>query len=65
MQPFAWIEKNKGFMFHANPLKIGMTAGVESRSVVRLPTDFDGVFIIKPYEGSEIKAGVQGSFQKK
>ncbi len=63
MQPFAWIEKNKGFIFHANPLKIGMTAGVESRSVLRLPSDFDGAFIVKHYEDGEVKAGIQGSSQ--
>lgn len=64
MQPFAWVEKNKGVMFHANPLKIGMTAGVESKSILRLPPGFDGVFIIKHHKGGEVKAGIQGNFTK-
>ena len=65
MQPFAWVEKNKGIMFHANPLKIGLSAGIESRSILRLPVDFEGIFVIKQYEDGSVKVGAQESIQKK
>lgn len=45
VQPYAWIEKNQGIIFHANPLKTGISGGVESRSVIQLPVNFDGVFM--------------------
>lgn len=45
LQPYAWIEKNRGIMVHANVLKIGILAGTESLSAIRLPSNFDGIFI--------------------
>jgi hypothetical protein len=64
LQPFAWIEKNYGLMFHTNPIKIGFSAGIESRSVLRLPPDFEGVFIINRDQNGTVKAGVQGELQR-
>ncbi len=64
LQPFAWFEKNGGIMFHANPIKIGFSAGIESRSVLRLPPDFDGIFIINRDQNGIVKAGAQGSLQQ-
>ncbi|WP_297326014.1 hypothetical protein [Nitrosomonas sp.] len=63
-QPFAWFEKNQGIMFHANPMKIGFSAGIESRSVLRLPLSFNGIFIINRDQNGTVKAGVQGELQK-
>jgi hypothetical protein len=45
VQPYAWIEKNQGIIFHANSLKTGFSAGTESRDVIRLPEEFDGIFM--------------------
>lgn len=64
MQPFAWFERNQGVMLHANSLKIGLSAGIEARNVLRLPPDFEGVFIINRDSDGSIKAGVQGSLQQ-
>ncbi len=64
IQPFAWVEKNQGVMFHANPTKVGFSVGVESRSVLRLPPEFDGIFMFHRYEDGNIKAGAQGSLLK-
>lgn len=64
LQPFAWIEKNYGFMFHANPVKIGFSAGIESRNVLRVPLDFNGTFIINRDQNGTVKAGVQGELQR-
>ncbi len=46
-QPYAWIEKNQGIVFHVNSMKTGISAGVETRSVMRLPVDFDGIFVFR------------------
>mgnify|MGYP003397030451 CR=1 FL=1 len=64
LQPFAWIEKNYGLMFHANPVKIGFSAGIESRNVLRVPLDFNGTFIINRDQNGTVKAGVQGELQR-
>ncbi|MER0204428.1 MAG: hypothetical protein DU480_11365 [Nitrosomonas sp.] len=64
LQPFAWFEKNQGVTLHANSLKIGLSAGVEARNVLRLPPDFDGIFIINRDSDGSIKAGVQRSLQQ-
>jgi hypothetical protein len=64
MQPFTWFEKNQGVMFHANPIKIGFSAGIESRSVLRLPLGFSGIFIINRDQNGAVKAGVQGELQR-
>lgn len=64
LQPFAWYEKNQGITLHANSLKIGLSAGFEARNVLRLPPDFDGVFIINRDSDGSIKAGVQRSLQQ-
>jgi hypothetical protein len=64
LQPFAWFEKNQGVTLHANSLKIGLSAGVEARNILRLPTDFEGIFIINRDLNGSIKAGVQGNLQQ-
>lgn len=63
LQPFAWFEKNQGVMLHANSLKIGLSAGIEARNVLRLPPDFKGTFIINRDPDGSIKADIQGSLQ--
>lgn len=62
-EPFAWIEKNQGVMFHANPLKMGFSIGVESRHMLRLPPEFDGIFILKHDGDGRIEASVQGNLK--
>ena len=64
MQPFAWIEENHGFMVYANPMKIGFSAGIESRSVLRVPLNFNGIFIINRDQDGTVKAGAQGELQR-
>ncbi len=64
LQPFAWFERNQGVTLHANSLKIGLSAGFESRSTLRLPPDFDGTLIVHRDPDGSIKAGVQGSLQQ-
>lgn len=64
LQPFAWFERNQGVTLHANSLKIGFSAGIETRNVLRLPPDFAGVFIINRGPDGGIKAGVQESLQQ-
>ena len=55
VQPYAWIEKNQGLMFHANPIKTGFSVGMESSSVIRLPKDFDGVFMFNYREDGTVE----------
>jgi hypothetical protein len=62
VQPYAWIEKNQGIVCHANPTKIGISAGVETRSVIRLPLDFEGFFIIR-YEEGNINTVINKNFK--
>lgn len=64
LQPFAWFERNQGVMLHANLVRIGLSAGVETRNVLRLPPDFEGTFIIYRDPDGSIKAGAQGSLQQ-
>jgi hypothetical protein len=54
--PVAWITNNQGLMFHANQLKFGLTIGLESRDVIRLPNDFKGLFIINYNSKGKIHA---------
>lgn len=65
MQPYAWIEKNQGLIFHANPLKTGLSAGMESRRVIRLPQDFDGIFMFNYHEDDGIEAIIQETSKNK
>lgn len=62
-QPFAWIEKSQGLMFHANPMKMGFSAGIESRNILRIPLNFNGTFIISRDQNGAVKAGAQGELQ--
>ena len=63
-KPYAWFEKNRGVVVHANSLKTGLFAGIESRSILRLPPDFDGIFLITRDHAGSIKAGIQSSIQQ-
>jgi len=54
--PYAWIEKNQGIVFHANPMKTGVSAGVETRIVMRLPVDFDGMFVFRYRDDGTVEA---------
>ncbi len=56
VRPYAWMEQNQGIMLHANPLKTGISAGLELRSVIRLPADFDGVFMVRYLEDGRIES---------
>ncbi|MGR9045808.1 MAG: hypothetical protein ACU83N_10960 [Gammaproteobacteria bacterium] len=55
-QPYAWIEKNQGMIVHANAIKTGFTLGIETRSAIRLPADFDGIFIFGYRDDGTIEA---------
>ncbi|SET50788.1 hypothetical protein SAMN05216326_13155 [Nitrosomonas marina] len=63
-KPYAWIEKNQGIVVHANSLKTGLSAGIESRSILRIPPDFDGAFLITRDHMGSIKASIQSSIQQ-
>jgi hypothetical protein len=43
--PVAWISNNQGLIVNANPQRVGFAIGLESRDVVKLPGDFNGIFI--------------------
>lgn len=55
-KPYAWIEKNQGIMFHANVIETGFSIGIESRSAIRLPADFDGIFIVGYRDDGTVEA---------
>lgn len=65
MQPYAWIEKNQGVMFHANPIKTGLAVGIEFHSAIRLPRDFDGVFMFSYREDGTVKAVIHETSKTK
>ena len=56
VQPYAWIEKNQGVMFHANSIKTGFAVGMESSNAIRLPRDFNGIFMFSYREDGTVKA---------
>ena len=56
VQPYAWIEKNQGVMFHANSIKTGFSVGMESSNAIRLPRDFNGIFMFSYREDGTVKA---------
>lgn len=64
-QPYAWIEKNQGLMFHANPIKTGFSVGMESSSVIRLPRDFDGFLMFNYREDGKVEAVIQDTSKTK
>lgn len=45
--PIAWITNNQGLIFNTNQLRIGITLGLESREAIRLPSEFEGIFVFK------------------
>ncbi len=65
VQPYAWIEKNQGIIFHANLLKTGISGGVESRSVIRLPADFDGIFMFGYRDEGTVEAVIHETSKTK
>ena len=54
--PIAWITNNQGLIFNANQLKLGITLGLESRDAIRLPRDFEGVFVFKYSTDGKVQA---------
>jgi hypothetical protein len=64
-QPYAWIEKNQGIMFHANPIKTGFSVGMESSNVIRLPRNFDGVFMFNYREDGTVEGVVHETSKTK
>jgi hypothetical protein len=54
--PIAWVTDNRGLIFNANPIRIGITVGQESQEAVRLTDDFDGVFVFNYDSGGKILA---------
>lgn len=54
--PIAWIANNQGLIFNANQLRIGMTLGLESRDAIRLPRDFEGLFVFKYSSNGKVQA---------
>lgn len=65
VQPYAWIEKNQGVMFHANPIKTGISVGMESRSAIRLPADFDGILMFSYREDGTVEAVIHETSKTK
>lgn len=65
VQPYAWIEKNQGVMFHANPIKTGFSVGMESLSAIRLPADFDGILIFSYREDGTVEAAIHETSKTK
>lgn len=65
VQPYAWIEKNQGVMFHANPIKTGFSVGMESLSAIRLPRDFDGIFMFSYREDGTVEAVIHETSKTK
>jgi hypothetical protein len=64
-QPYAWIEKNQGLMFHANPIKTGFSVGMESSSAIRLPSDFDGILMFNYREDGKVEAVIHETSKTK
>ena len=64
-QPYAWIEKNQGVMFHANPIKTGFSVGMESSSAIRLPRDFDGILMFNYREDGTVEAVIHETSKTK
>jgi hypothetical protein len=61
IEPFAWIEKNQGLIFHTNKFKTGVLAGTDNRSTISLPANYNGVFIFNYQDGGTIQAYIQES----
>lgn len=65
VQPYAWIEKNQGIMFHANPIKTGFSLGMESSNTIRLPSNFDGIFMFSYREDGKVEAVIHETSKTK
>ena len=65
MQPYGWIEKNQGIMFHANPIKTGFSVGMESLNALRLPADFDGILMFSYREDGTVEAVIHETSKTK
>ena len=65
VQPYAWIEKNQGVMFHANPTKTGFSVGLESLNALRLPSDFEGTLMFSYREDGTVEAFIHETLKTK
>lgn len=54
--PVAWITNNQGLMFNANTSRVGLVVGLESRDAVKLPNEFNGVFVFNYSSNGKVKA---------
>lgn len=54
--PVAWVTNNQGLMLNANTSHVGLAVGQESRDEIKLPNDFNGVFIFNYSSKGKIKA---------
>lgn len=54
--PIAWITNNQGLIFNTNQLRIGITLGLDSRDAIRLPVDFEGLFVFKYSSNGKVQA---------
>ena len=54
--PIAWITNNQGLIFNTNQFRLGITLGLESRDAIRLPRDFEGVFVFKYSSDGQVQA---------
>ncbi len=54
--PIAWITNNQGLIFNTNQLRLGITLGWESRDAIRLPRDFEGVFVFNYSSDGKVQA---------
>ena len=58
-KPIAWITNNQGLMLHTNQFRLGISLGIESRNVIRLPRDFNGIFVFHSTSDGKFKAYFQ------
>ncbi|WP_150113182.1 hypothetical protein [Methylobacter tundripaludum] len=54
--PIAWITNNQGLIFNTNQFRLGITLGLESHDAIRLPRDFEGVFVFKYSLNGKVQA---------
>lgn len=59
VDPYAWLENNQGLVFNANRFKFGFSLGLDSRNVLVLPPDFDGVVLMNQGMDGNLKATIR------
>ena len=58
--PIAWINNNQGLIFNTNQFLLGITLGLESREAIRLPSEFEGIFVFKYSSNGKVQAHFHG-----